>query len=164
MSGCNFRKTEKKLANVERKLSRKKKGSHNRGKAKAKVAKVHAKIANQRRDFLHKASAQIVKNHDVIIMENLTIKNMIRNHKLAKSIQDAGWGKFGDYIEYKSLRQGKRHVLVDPKGTSQTCLCGAHVPKDLSVRLHECPVCGLEMDRDLVSAKLILERGLSAMA
>ncbi len=113
-----FRKMEKKLAKEQRKLSRKKKGSKNRGKAKAKVAKVHAKIANQRRDFLHKASAQIVKNHDIIVMEDLTIKNMIRNHKLAKSIQDAGWGKFGDYIEYKSLHQGKRHVLVDPKGTS----------------------------------------------
>ncbi len=159
-----FRKMEKKLAKEQRKLSRKKKGSKNRGKAKAKVAKVHAKIANQRRDFLHKASAQIVKNHDIIVMEDLTIKNMIRNHKLAKSIQDAGWGKFGDYIEYKSLHQGKRHVLVDPKGTSQTCLCGAHVPKDLSTRVHECPVCGLVMDRDLVSAKLILERGLAVIA
>ena len=159
-----FRKTEKKLAKAQRKFSRKKKGSNNRGKAKTKVTKIHAKIANQRRDFLHKVSAQIVKKYNVIVMEDLKIRNMVRNHKLAKSIQDAGWGKFGNYIEYKCLRQGKRILFVDPKGTSQTCLCGEPVPKDLRVRVHECPVCGLVMDRDLVSAKLILERGLSAIA
>lgn len=155
-----FRKTEKKLAKVQRRLSRQKKGSNNRGKAKAKVSKIHAKIANQRRDFLHQASAQIVKQYDTIVMEDLKIRNMTRNHKLAKSIHDAGWGRFKTYIEYKCQHMGKVLILIDPKGTSQTCLCGQDVPKDLSVRIHECPVCGLRQDRDLVSAKLILQRGL----
>ena len=148
----------------QRKLSRKKKGSHNRGKAKAKVAKVHAKIANQRKDFLHQASVRVFRNYNLIVMEDLLVRNMVRNHRLAKSIHDAGWGQFRNYIRYKCERTGKKFILVDPKGTSQTCLCGEHVPKDLSVRVHECPVCGLVMDRDLVSAKLILEYGLRAIA
>lgn len=159
-----FRKMEKKLAKAQRGISRKKKGSHNRGKAKARVAKVHAKIVNQRRDFLHQASVRVVRTYDLIVMEDLKVRNMVRNHQLAKSIHDAGWGQFRNYIRYKCERAGKRFVLVDPKGTSQTCLCGEDAPKDLSVRVHECPVCGLVMDRDLVSAKLILERGLSAIA
>ena len=159
-----FRKMEKKLAKAQRRLSRKKKGSHNRGKAKAKVAKLHAKIANQRRDFLHQVSVRVVRNYDLIVMEDLKVRNMVRNHRLAKSIHDAGWGQFKNYIRYKCERTGKRFILVDPKGTSQTCLCGEPVPKDLSVRVHECPACGLVMDRDLVSAKLILGRGLSTIA
>lgn len=157
-------KEEKKLAKAQRRLSRKKKGSHNRGKAKERVAKIHAKIANQRRDFLHQVSVRVARSYDLIIMEDLKVRNMVRNHRLAKSIYDAGWGQFRNYIGYKCERQGKKFVLVDPKGTSQTCLCGEHVAKDLSIRIHECPVCGLVMDRDLVSAKLILERGLSAIA
>jgi len=159
-----YRKTEKKLAKAQRRLSRKKKGSHNQGKAKAKVAKLHAKIANQRRDFLHQASVRVVRNYDLIVMEDLKVCNMVRNHRLAKSIHDAGWGQFRNYIRYKCERTGKQFILIDPKGTSQTCLCGEPVPKDLSVRVHECPACGLVMNRDLVSAKLILRRGLSAIA
>lgn len=159
-----FRQSEKKLARAQRRLSRKKKGSNNRGKAKEKVAKIHAKIANQRKDFLHKTSAAIVKQFDVVVMEDLRVKNMVRNHRLAKSIYDAGWGQFQKYVGYKCQRYGKVFVLVDPKGTSQTCLCGENVPKDLSIRIHECPACGLVMDRDLVSAKLILERGLEKIA
>ncbi len=159
-----FRKMEKRLSKTQHRLSRKKKGSHNRGKAKAKVTKVHAKIANQRRDFLHQSSARIVKNYDIIVMEDLEIRNMARNHRLAKSIHDAGWGQFRNYVRYKCERTGKLFIRVDPKGTSQTCLCGEHVPKDLSIRVHECPACGLVMDRDLVSAKLILERGLKTIA
>ena len=159
-----FRNMEKKLAKAQRRLSRKKKGSNNRGKAKAKVAKLHAKIANQRRDFLHQASARIVRSHDIIVMEDLKVRNMVKNRRLAKSIHDAGWGRFRNYIRYKCKRQGKQFILVDPKGTSQTCLCGESVPKDLRIRVHECPACGLVMDRDLVSAKLILARGLKGIA
>ncbi len=156
----HFRKLEKKLAKEQRRLSRKIKGSNNRGKAKGKVAKIHAKIANQRKDFLHQTSASIVKNYSTIVMEDLKVRNMTRNHKLAKSIHDASWSRFKTYIEYKCKRQGKDLILVDTRGTSQTCLCGELVRKDLSVRIHECPTCGLRMNRDLVSAKLILERGL----
>ena len=159
-----YRKMEKKLAKAQRRLSRKKKGSHNRGKAKAKVARVHAKIANQRRDFLHQASIRMVRSYDLIVMEDLKVRNMVRNHRLAKSIHDAGWGQFRNYIRYKCERTGKLFIRVDPKGTSQTCLCGEHMLKDLRMRVHECPVCGLVMDRDLVSSKLILERGLRTIA
>ena len=153
-----FRKSEKKLAKLQRQLSRKKKGSKNRGKAKAKVAKIHAKISNQRKDFLHKASYRIVKNYDFIAVEDLQIKNMIQNHCLSKSITDASWGTFIGFIEYKAKKFGKVMVKVPPAGTSQTCVCGYPVPKDLSVRVHKCPNCGLVADRDVVSAMVILQR------
>jgi putative transposase len=153
-----FRKSEKKLAKLQRQLSRKKKGSKNRGKAKAKVAKIHAKISNQRKDFLHKASYRIVKNYDFIAVEDLQIKNMIQNHCLSKSIADASWGTFIGFIEYKAKKFGKVMVKVPPAGTSQTCVCGYPVPKDLSVRVHKCPNCGLVADRDVVSAMVILKR------
>jgi putative transposase len=153
-----FRKSEKKLAKLQRRLSRKKKGSNNRRKAKAKVARMHGKIASQRKDFLHKTSNCIVKKYDFIAAEDLQIKNMIKNRCLSKSIADAGWGKFIDYLEYKCLKHGKRFIKVPPGGTSQTCVCGAHVPKDLGVRVHECHECGLIADRDVVSAMVILQR------
>ncbi|SFG64428.1 putative transposase [Desulfotomaculum arcticum] len=153
-----FRKSEKKLARLQRRLSRKKKGSNNRRKAKTKVTWLHDKIANQRKDFLHKASYGIVKKYDLIAVEDLSVKNMIKNHHLSKSIADAGWGKFVNYLEYKCLKYGKTFVKIPPRGTSQTCVCGAHVPKDLSVRVHKCPECGLIADRDIVSAMVILQR------
>lgn len=155
-----FRKSEKKLARLQRQLSRKKKGSNNRGKAKTRVTRLHDKIANQRKDFLHKVSAGIVKKYDFIAVEDLSVKNMIKNHHLSKSIADAGWGKFINYLEYKCLKYGKMFVKVPPGGTSQTCVCGAHVPKDLSIRVHKCPECGLVEDRDVVSAMVILKRAV----
>jgi len=153
-----FRKSEKKLARLQKQLSRKKKGSNNREKAKNKVTKLHDKIANQRKDFLHKISFTIVQKYDFIAVEDLSIKNMAKNQHLSKSIADAGWGKFVDYLEYKGRKYGKTFVKIPPGGTSQTCICGAHVPKDLSVRVHRCPVCGLVADRDVVSAMVILQR------
>lgn len=153
-----FRKSEKKLAKLQRRLSRKKKGSNNRRKAKTKITWLHDKIANQRKDFLHKVSYGIVKKYDLIAVEDLSVKNMIKNHHLSKSIADAGWGKFVDYLEYKCLKFGKVFVKVPPGGTSQTCVCGAHVPKDISIRVHKCPECGFVADRDVVSAMVILQR------
>jgi putative transposase len=153
-----FHKSGKKLARLQRRLSRKKKGSNNRGKARAKVTRLHDKIANQRKDFLHKASYGIVKKYDFVAVEDLLVKNMVKNRHLSKSIADAGWGKFVDYLEYKCLKYGKTFVKVPPGGTSQTCVCGAHVPKDLSVRVHKCPECGLTADRDVVSAMVIQQR------
>jgi len=153
-----FRQSEKKLALLQRRLSRKKKGSNNRRKAKTKVTRLHDKIANQRKDFLHKASYGIVQKYDLVAVEKLPVKNMIKNHHLSKSIADAGWGKFTGYLEYKCLKYGKRFVEVPPGGTSQTCICGAHVSKDLSIRVHKCPECGLIADRDVVSAMVILQR------
>jgi len=158
-----LRKSEQKLAKLQRQLSHKKKGSKNRRKAKIKVTKYHEKIANQRKDFLHKESYHLVTGHDVIVMEDLQIRNMAQNRHLAKSIHDAGWSTFQKYTEYKCQRFGKQFVKVDPRGTSQECTCGNPVPKDLSVRIHKCPRCGLEEDRDVVSAKLILERGLKIL-
>lgn len=153
-----FHKSEKKLARLQRQLSRKNKGSNNRRKAKAKVTRLHDKIANQRKDFLHKASYSIVKKYDLIAVEDLSVKNMVKNRHLSKSIADAGWGKFVYYLEYKCLKYGKKLVKVPPGGTSQTCVCGAYVPKGLSVRVHKCPECGLVADRDVVSAMVILQR------
>lgn len=153
-----LRKSEKKLARLQRRLSRKQKGSNNRRKAKTKVTRLHDKIANQRRDFLHQTSAAIVKKYDFIAVEDLAVKNMVKNKRLSKSIADAGWGKFIGYLEYKCQKYGKTLVKVPPSGTSQTCICGAHVPKDLSVRIHNCPECGLVVDRDVVSAMVILQR------
>jgi putative transposase len=158
-----LRKSEKKLAKLQRTLSRRKKGSKNRKKAKNKVAKCHEKITNQRKDFLHKKSYNLVTGHDVIVMEDLQVRNMAQNRHLAKSIHDAGWSAFQNYVEYKCRKFGKQFIKVDPKGTSQMCTCGHPVPKELSVRVHKCPRCGLEEDRDVVSARLILERGLKIL-
>jgi putative transposase len=158
-----FRKSEQKLAKLQRRLSRKKKGSKNRRKARARVSRCHEKIANQRRDFLHRKSYNLVTGFDVIVMEDLQIRNMVQNRHLAKSIHDAGWSAFQGYIEYKCRKFGKQFIKIDPQGTSQACTCGHHVPKDLSVRVHRCPRCGLVEDRDVVSAKLILERGLKIL-
>jgi putative transposase len=124
----------------------------------AHVIRLHDKIASQHRDFLHKASFAIVQKYDFIAVEDLSVKNMIKNCHLSKSIANAGWGKFLDCLEYKCLKYGNKIVKVSPGGTSQTCVCGTHVPKDLSVRLHECPECGLIADRDVVSAMVILQR------
>ncbi|SFR11888.1 RNA-guided endonuclease InsQ/TnpB family protein, partial [Desulfoscipio geothermicus] len=120
--------------------------------------KLHDKIANQRKDFLHKTSYGIVQKYDLIAVEDLSVKNMVKNRHLSKSIADAGWGKFVDYLEYKCLKYGKSFVKAPASGTSQTCVCGAHVPKDLSVRVHKCLECGLVADRDVVSAMVILQR------
>ncbi len=159
-----LRQYEKRLKRAQRQLSHKKKGSHNRGKAKAKLAHLHRKVANQREDFLHKVSVDLVRNYDLIVMEDLKINNMAKNHKLAKSIMDAGWGTFQTLVEYKAKKFGKKFMLVNPAGTSQTCVCGAAVPKDLKVRVHKCAACGLVEDRDVVSARVIEKRGLAKSA
>ncbi len=158
-----LRKSEQKLVKLQRRLSRKKKGSKNRRKAKTRVARCHEKISNQRKDFLHKKSYNLVTGHDVIVMEDLQIRNMAQNRHLAKSIYDASWSAFQGYVEYKCQKFGKQFIKVDPKGTSQRCTCGYPVLKDLSVRVHQCRLCGLVEDRDVVSAKLILERGLKIL-
>ncbi|MGG1661774.1 RNA-guided endonuclease InsQ/TnpB family protein [Brevibacillus sp. NRS-1366] len=159
-----LRKAEKRLKRYQRRHSRKQKASSNREKSRQKVAKAYQQVARQRRDFLHKQSSLIVRDHDLIAVEQLKIKNMLRNRRLAKSIFDAGWSQFITYLSYKAKRQGKRFVKVPAHGTSQICLCGADVPKTLSVRIHECLTCGIIQDRDLVSAKVILQRAMSLIA
>jgi putative transposase len=156
-----YMRSEESLAWEQRQLSRKKEGSANRKKQVIKVAKVHRRIRNQRKNANHKTSRGLVKTFDYIVFEDLQIKNMVQNHHLAKSILDAGWGQIIRFTAYKAEYAGKTIELVDPYYTSQTCLCGHHVPKKLKVRIHVCPECGLILNRDHVSAILIENKGKS---
>jgi len=153
--------SEKKLKKAQRRLSKRKIGSKNRNKQKVKVAKLHRKIKDQRNDFLHKLSRRIVNNFSFIAVENLIISNMLKNHHLAKSIADASWGRFLDYLTYKVAETGGKIVKVNPQGTSQICSsCGNKVSKSLSVRVHRCPYCGISLPRDYNSALNILQRAV----
>jgi putative transposase len=128
-----LRKSEKKLKREQKKLSRKQKGFKNRRKQKTRLARVHEHVANQRRDFLHKESRRVVNSHDGFAFEKLRVKNMLKNHTLAKAMADAGWSTFLSMVAYKAERAGKPFVLVDPHNTTQICSrCGAFVPKKLS--------------------------------
>lgn len=144
----------------QRTLSRKKKGSHNRKKARVKLAIEDRKIENRRNDYLHKVSHDISEKADIIVFENLNIENMLKNHHLAKSILDASWGKLVQYTRYKVEETGGELVLVNPMYTSQTCSkCGAYAQKSLSDRIHICPNCGFVADRDWNASLNILKIG-----
>jgi len=155
-----YRKSEKRLAHLQRNLSRKQKGSRNRAKARFKVARLHEYILNQRSDFLHKASRRIANTYETVYVEALKIRYMVRNHCLAKSISDAGWGGFVRMISYKAESAGGRLIKVNPRNTTQNCSqCGEYVKKSRSDRIHECSSCGLMLDRDLNASKNILKIG-----
>lgn len=154
-----FRKSEKKLVRKQRRLSKAKKGSANRKKCRRTISKLHCKIRNQRSDFLHKASCNIVNAYGFIAVEDLNIKGMVRNHCLAKSISDAGWGQFLGFLEYKAEEAGIQFEKVAPHYTSINCShCGNPVPKTLKDRIHFCIACGTILDRDHNAAINILRK------
>ena len=157
--------SQAKLAVAQRNLSRKKKGSANRRKARIKVAKISQRVQYLRDEFLHQVSRKIVDSADLIIFENLNISGMLKNHHLAKHIQDHAWGKLIQFTQSKAAKAGKIVELVDAKYTSQKCSqCGIMVPKTLAERTHACPNCGLEMDRDLNASLNIRTLGLRGSA
>lgn len=157
-------KSEKILARLQRRLSRKSKGSKRREKARIAVAIAHEKVANQRRDFLQKLSTKIVKENDFIAMEDLPINNMVKNHKLSKSIEDASWGEFMRMIEYKATWHKKVFIKIDRfYPSSQLCsVCGYRneLTKNLSIRKWICPKCNTVHDRDINAANNILKEGI----
>ncbi len=152
------------LARYQRRMTRCQRGSANRAKARAKVARAYRKVRAARTDFLHKASTRLVRAHDVIVIEDLAVKNMVRNRKLAKAISDCRWGTFRAMIEYKAARYG-RHVIVIDRWypSSKTCSACGYLLADLSLktRTWQCPSCGTRHDRDINAAKNILAAGLA---
>ena len=159
-----FAKDEKKLAQAQRRQTRKKKGSKNRAKARHKVAKIHAKIADRRRDYQHKLSTQIIRENQIVCVESLQVKNMVQNHSLAKAISDVGWGEFVRQLEYKAKWYGRTLVRIDKfYPSSKRCFDCGHVLDTLSldVRVWTCPECGVIHDRDINAAKNIHAAGLT---
>lgn len=157
-------KYEKKIARLNKRLAKKEKSSNNWYKIKNKLARVHEKIANIRKDFLHKLSTKLIRENQTIIVENLKVKNMLKNSRLAKSISDVSWSKFIDYLDYKANWYGRELIKIDTFfPSSQLCSeCGYQNKKvkDLSVREWECPKCHSIHDRDINASKNILQQGL----
>ena len=153
-----LRKSEKRLKKAQRKLSKKKKGSQKRLKQKSKVARLHLKVSRQRKDFAVKTAKALIQSNDLVVYEDLKVSNMVKNPKLAKSISDASWSMFTDWLDYFGKIHGKFVVAVNPQYTSQQCSsCGNIVKKTLSVRTHVCS-CGCVLDRDENAAINILAR------
>jgi putative transposase len=157
-----LRKAERRLKRLQRMLSHKKKGSKNRFRARQRVASQHSKVRRQRLDFDHRLSTALVRRHDLIAFEDLRIRNMVRNHRLAKSIHDAGWGQLIKLTEYKALSKGRQVIRVDPAYSTQECFhCGALNKPSLDIREFVCVGCGRHLGRDHNASCIVLKRGLA---
>jgi putative transposase len=157
----SYRNAETRLRRVQRSLSRKRRGSRNQEKARRRVASACERVANQRRDYAYKTARNIVNGYERVYVEDLNVQGMMGNRRLSKSLGDAGWGMLRNALTYMAKMSEGVTAFVSPRGTSQTCSgCGAYVGKDLSVRVHRCPVCGLTIDRDVNAARNMLKRGL----
>lgn len=154
------RRVEREMRRRQRALARCKRGSNSRRKARSQVARLHAKIANTRETFLHQLSARIVRENDLIAIEALNVKALSRG-MLARSVNDASWGKFFQFLTYKAAWAGRELIAVDPRYTSQACSgCGVIVPKKLGTRWHDCQSCGTSLDRDHNASINILHRAV----
>ena len=159
-----LRKSEKRLKRLQRRVSKRKKGSNNRKKAINLMARQHLKVSRQRKDFAVKTAGALVASHDLIAYENLQVRNMVKNHKLASVISDASWSMFISWVEYFAKLHKIVTVAVPPQYTSQDCSgCGERVKKTLSERTHQCLRCGLRMHRDHNAAQNILVKGLEVL-
>jgi putative transposase len=156
-----LRKSLAELRRLQRQAARQIKGSNRQRTTYRQIARLHEQVANQRADYLHQVSNQLVVENDLIAIENLSLGFMHRNRHLSLSSHDAGFGLFRQMLEYKAERAGIQVVAVNPSNTTQTCSgCGSMVPKGLSVRVHACPDCGLVLDRDVNAARNILTLAL----
>lgn len=163
----HLQRSERRLKHAQRDLSRKQTGSKNREQARLKVAREHARIADQRRDGLHKLTTRLIRENQTVCVESLAVKNMVRNHALAKAISDAGWGELVRQLEYKAVWYGRTLVKIDRwYPSSKRCHACGHVLDSLplDVRQWTCPACGVRNDRDINAAKNILAVGLTVNA
>jgi putative transposase len=155
------------LARYQRRMARKQRGSANRAKAKAKVARAHTKVRDARADFLHRTSTRLVRDNDLIVIEDLNVTGMVRNRSLARAISDCGWGEFRRQMEYKTAKYGRTLVVIDRwYPSSKTCSACGHLLAQLSLstRTWQCPSCGTRHDRDVNAAKNILAAGRAVSA
>ena len=162
-----FAKDEKKLAAAQRRHAKKRKGSKNRVKAQKKVARIHARIADRRRDYQHKLSTKLIRENQVVCVESLQVKNMVKNHSLAKAISDVGWGEFVRQLDYKATWYGRTLVKIDKfYPSSKRCHACGHLLDSLTLDIREwtCPECGVCHDRDINAAKNIVAAGQAVLA
>lgn len=162
-----LRKRLKRIKYLQRQMSKKKKGSCSRNKARIRFAKQHQKVVNQRSNYLHQVSSKLINDNQVICLEDLAVKNMVKNHKLAQAISDVSWGSLVSMLKYKAVWHNRQIVQIDRfYPSSKTCSDCGHIMSsmDLSIREWDCPSCGSHHDRDVNAAKNILQQGLNIMS
>jgi putative transposase len=160
-----LRKDERRIKKLQRRLSRKKKGSQNRKRARNLLGRAHLRVSRRRNDWVCKQAQHVIQSNDLVAIENLRIRNLVKNHRLAKSINDAARVRFREWLEYFGKIYGVPVIAVEPAYTSQNCSnCGEKVVKTLSTRTHKCPHCGYVADRDENAAKNILKSALKQLS